>query len=460
MKKIKVKPILGLRLLVAVLFLSASSAAFGQELILESLDNYLLCDTSMIRTKNDTTMVICNRKDRHTTFMLVNIGATNTPILYFDDVYVNDFELIGNRIYYCGYEMDGTIRKAVFGFFDYNTFSSTFPVLDYYVLDFCTEFKKLDLYQIVEYPTTETHLVMTGSTGTRPDALVEVKHVLGSTLSHCNVYVSNDETERLDDVAVTRKYVVVSSRREENGIPVVTFRSFHLPTMMGGGIFAASSVNTLLVSSPAADSPVLLDYPGTNIIDGYAAVYKIQGYSRFVMLRLNAAASYISSVEILGDDAQTVYPVDIQYNKKSSVYDILAQNIYARDERYFSHRMQIYHVTPQVYNNQVPYGEGSKYLTDGLFLKLWSIAPLQWSDYFVASGDFSQMPWLFRYNHNMWKYCPERFEYIFDVGEPKSISRECLIIYKRHYFEKKEKQIRDNEILFRTKCGHITEQED
>ena len=94
MNKNYIKKTLGPRLLAAMLFFSAFSTVSGQELIKEIGSNYYLCDTSIIGVYDDSTVVICNRRnDSKSTFMLVNLGSANVPTLYLDSILVNDIKL-------------------------------------------------------------------------------------------------------------------------------------------------------------------------------------------------------------------------------------------------------------------------------------------------------------------------------------------------------------------------------
>lgn len=410
-----------LRLFAAMLFLAASQTAFGQEIIRGS-NNDDMCDTSIIRAKGNDTVFIYNKKNDHSksSFIMVANGITPAvPRLDMENLYVNDFELYGNAIYFCGYKIERAGRKAIFGHFGISSFPNA--TISYYELDTCTELRKLDFYRIHEgiiYPNYENHLVMTGTTtGARTDVVVDMLiytiipyPIPPVTPYGCEMYFSNDEDENFDDVAVTSDHVVVSSRRKVEEIPVIDFYQFERPSMLGNTIFS-SSFTHLLVWSPAAETPVLLEHVSG---DDYAAVYKIEGFVQMVMHQINVLSGIVSSVEILGGEPAIVIPMDIKYNRKTSVFDILAKREYSKNVPDEFLPMQIYHVTPDVVNHVAILGDGTKY--PGNFV--WSIDPTKETAFFVASGAEYWLPKMFKYRHDQWKDCPESFEYNYEIGKP------------------------------------------
>lgn len=412
-------------LLATSLFLSVSQSAFGQEIIREVTEDYLLCDTSIIRAIDNDAVLIYNKRSK-STFMLVASGMDTIPTMYFENYFVNDFEIVGKAVYFCGYRLDGGMKKAIFGYFNLSSIPNG-PV-SYFELDTCTELKKLDCYQIEDMTYYENHIVMTGTTGTRSNVLVD--KIMGGTipyppfppypLSLCEVYFSNNENESFDDVMVTDNYVVVSTRNKAAGLPVVDFWQFDKPTLSMMYIFN-SNIHHIRLGSPYADTPVFLEHESG---DRYAAVYKDGGFPRIVMLKLGAPNIFNNCVEILDDEMETIIPMDIKYNGDSAVYDILARiKYYRNDPNYYWVPMQIYHITPTIVNNQTIFGNGTRYANR----RVWSIDPMFSTPYFSASGDESQIPRMFRYRHDQWIQCPERFLYKFVIGQPEIVINDDYI---------------------------------
>ncbi len=404
--------------LAALLLLCAAGTLHAQELIRGAID-YLLCDTSIIRTIGEDSVLIYN-KNNTSTFMIVRPGLDPVPTRYLDSIFVNDFEVVGKEMYFCGYKFDGERKKGVFGSFPLSRFNSNDTTLKYYELDTCTELRKLEFYSYGDMLYYEGHLVMTGTTGTRSDVLVH-KIVYAtvpeppmppSPLSVCDIYFSQNKEESFDDVAVTKDYVVVSTRNTVEGIPIVDFWHFDRPTMTLMPLLS-SNIHHLRSGSPFAETPVFLEHTEGN---DYAAVFKNGVFSRMDVLLLTAPNNINSCVEIFGDETETIIPIEIKYNTRSSVTDILARSIYYRDNlEYQFVPMQIYHVTPAVINNSVPFGNVTKY-PDRF---LWSLDPAKSSYCFFASGGEGLLPNLFKYRHDQWERCPERFFYRFEVGSPK-----------------------------------------
>lgn len=442
-----------LRLFAAMLFLTASPPAFSQEYIREVTEDYLLCDTSIIRAIGNDTVLIYNKRDQ-STFMMVHQGIDTISTLYWEDIFVNDFEVINKMVYFCGYKLEGNVKKAIYGNFKLPISSNT--DVYYSEWDTCMELKKIDFYVagdlLLHY---EEHIVMTGSTGTRSDVIVD--KVVFSTVPPppfpppypplgCRVYFSNNEYENFDDIAVTDNYIVVSSRSKIEGIPVIDFWQFDRPPSAGMYLFP-SMVNHLRVGSPSAETPVFLEHAAS---DDYAAVYKVSGFSPMAMLLLTAPNTFVNCVEIMGEETINI-PMDIKYNKKTDVFDILARSRYRDDSERIYAQMQIYHVTPAVISNTVPYGMGTKYSG---FRLLWSIDPTKDSYHFVASGAESQIPRLFKYRHDQWKSCPDRLIYRYETGKlENAFKRDEISDYKVYKLEQKTIETWLHKIPFPLRCG-------
>ncbi len=429
----------------SVLFLSIFSSAIGQEYI-RGTDQYLLCDSSIIRAIGNDSVLIYNR--RYTsTFMLMTAGMNPVPILYLrDSIYVNDFEVDGSIVYFCGYKLNERAKEAVFGTFSILTFPNVTVV--YNIVDSCAELKKLEYYTYGDMTYSEFNIVMTGTTtGERSDVLVHT--ISGATVPAppftnpfdvYSVYFSSDRDESFDDVAATENYVVVSTRNKMNDIPIIDFWQFEKQTAPFMSLLY-SNIHHIRMGSPIAETPVFLE---SSTGDNYSAIFKIDGMSRMAMLQLTAPVNVNTSVEISGDDALTIIPIDIKYNKLRNDFDILARRIHYRDEpeQQFI-PMQIYHVTQTVINNTVPLGMGTNYPER----RLWSIDPTESTAYFVASGSAVDAPRLFKYHYYQWKRCPQQFEYQYDTWEPKGAVDKDSLTKIKWYDKEPKKPITDCESI-------------
>ena len=209
MKTTRTKHRFFLRLVAAILFLSSSAPSFGQEITRDAL--YLWSDTSIIRDLSKDASLICSRANS-SCFSLVNTitpGSTDTiPTMYLDSFFVNDFEVVGNMVYFCGYKIVDRVKKGTFGYFELTYFPNA-PVY-YYATGAYKEMRQIDVYELNIQFQYETHLVMTGTTTAgRSDALLDMNLSVPYGIN-CQAYVSNEENEIFDDVAVTKNNVVVS----------------------------------------------------------------------------------------------------------------------------------------------------------------------------------------------------------------------------------------------------------
>lgn len=440
------------QLFAAVLFFSISFPVAGQEQIREAPTEYL-SDTSIIREiVKDSVMIYSRSKDSITdeiisTFILMKNGNYSPYKMSFDSIYVKDFEVYKNRVYFCGYMFVNEIPKGVFGYFYYRLFPT--GTVSLYIVDDVSELNKLDAYTTVEMQfMEEPHLVMTGIlSNPRLDVLVDITMPVSGQL-YGQYYKAENENEKLDDVAVTQNYVVVSSRKVENGIPFIYYLQFKIPHYLGQNIFSAS-LERIRVSSPVAKTLVLLEH---SVGDNYASAYKNRGYPQMEVSFFSAPSTIVKGITIWADSLKTYYPMDIKYHKGSKVYDILARNRYKVFDYLIFNNMQIYHIDQNVYNDLTTYGNITRYPEEE---SLWSIDPLNKNiNYFGASGADVQTLRYYRYNHYQWEECPIQSLYYFRMGKPEgAYVGEWWVPVLPVVLEKLSKEKDVKEIPFPIKCG-------
>ena len=402
------------RMLTVALFVIFTFSAHGQELIREAPSE--AHGMSIIRHgRMDSTWIYeyaFGEIDR-SSFVLATGGSTYANAIFFDSLFVNDFEIFEGKVYLCGYMLDETMnRVAMFGYFLINQFPNC--NINYCLVDDCTEFKKIDVYKTVQMQfMEETHLVMTGtSRAGHTDVLVDITKSITPPI-YGNIYESNNENESIDDVAVTDKYVVVSTRNKENGIPLIYYWQFDRPQLLGQDIFSVS-MKRIRVSSPISESPVSLEHTED---DNDAAVYKNSGYQQIEMTLLEAPYTIHGGFTIFGDQFnECTIPTDIKYSKNTNVYDILAHKETHLVDYVIFPEMRIYHVTSDELGNISLLGNGTRYPYNEIF----SIDHVG-GGYFVASGRGFESTALrmFEYKYNKWDECPEKFNYPYRLGKPE-----------------------------------------
>ncbi len=445
MKTTRTKHRFFLRLVAAILFLSSSAPSFGQEITRDAAN--FLCDTSIIRSLAGDASLICDRTTRSSFTMMPGGAGVVPPPMFLDSFLVNDFEVMGNMVYFCGYKMVDGKKKGAFGHFDLVTFPIS--TVFYYATGSYEEMRKIDVYELNIQFQYETHLVMTGTTtGGRSDALLDMNLSVPYGIN-CQAYVSNEENEIFDDVAVTKNNVVVSVRKEAYGFPVIDFWQFPQPTTLGSFILS-SGFDRLRLASPVVETPVFLEHTAN---DKFAAVSKVNGFNRMVFMKPDVLTNTCKIVEIYGDELKTLIPMDIKYNTKGKVYDILARRYRPKDSVKYDPPMRIYHVTAPVINGYAPYGEGIWYPDHSV----WSIDPKNnpQNDMFVASGSWGGTLSFFRYWHNQWVKCPERFEYDYAAGEVKMSLETDELSPKNHIIKEHEYETRDWPNALPVKCEEI-----
>ncbi len=393
------------RLLVVVVVISVGVVSHGQELIRETVD-ILNCDSSIVRQYSEDVAYVYNRTKRTSPFMKVTEGVTICPSVYIEPLYMNDFEFKDSMVYFCGYLNEDGQKRGVLGYFPLSSFPNV--NVSYFVVDECTGLVKLDLYEVYDgySPVGEVHLVSTGTTtGDRTDALIDMT-LFSNPMFNCLIHFASAPDEYYDDVATTVNNVVVSTRNvEPDGTPVVNLWEYVRPTAPGTTIFQ-TSVSRKRITSPIADSPVLLEHIANS---EYSAVYKNSGYSRISVLKTNVGASAsINAVDILWLEGMVV-PKDIKWECRYRNFDVLTFGHPAEE-----FRTQIYHLPPSVFDGTAPNGTGTRYS----YSLLWSIDPCRYPYCdFVVSGSWGQQPRLCRYYYNHTGDCPDEFEYYYALGK-------------------------------------------
>lgn len=442
MKQNKQNTRIVLRLLSLAVLLSFFPNAFGQEYIKETSVPYH-SDTSIVRQTSRGTVMIYNRGEGRSSFLSVVSGDNFPYEIHIAPLYVNDFEVFEKMIYFCGYKYENNDSSAIFGFFKIDSFPNN--TVYYYEFPICKELKKIEAYKTPSQFNQETHLVMTGAINNRSDMLVDM-NLNTPAMNNCEAYISQNEKEYFDDIAVTSSRIVVSSRTEENNTPIVNFWQYVMPTTAGQNIFL-TGVDRIRVNSPVADSPVWLEH--TNA-DNYAASYKESGYYRIILLLLDVSYNSPKSIDIFRDSI--VYPMEIKYlSGQNFVYDILAKDMNF-DEPQYTSKMKIYHITSDILSNYYFVGHGTWYPDS----HLWSIEPVGAAyNSFVVSGYKNHLLRLSQYRYDYWLGCPSQFDFLVTHGIPTGKKLpDYLPMTHLYYLEKKKIKPPLWKIEFPVICGN------
>lgn len=435
------------RLLSAVLFFSASYFLYGQEHRRETID-YRICDTSIVREVSKDSILNYNHTQNTSTLMLVK-NILNMPTKYIEPLYINDIEMFGDWILFCGYMLvdeSESVKKAMVGYYSLDSFPN--GPINYYLIEDCKELKKLDFYQIETEPIEKgIHLVMTGTTdGTRSDVLVDVPVFV--IPGDFKIYFSDDDNENFDDVAVTADYVVVSSRNRVQEIPIIEFLYFKKPSYTGQHIFLFPH-DRFFVYNPVVETPVFLEHVEAN---NYVAVYKVEGFSRIAMLALNVANASYRAFEIMADQSWPNIPIDIKYSMGKSIYCILAR---VRGGYNPNPPTQIYRVTSDDLLGNTSNGLGLKYTEN--YTYFWSLDRLtDGTQRFVTSGGTGNLSTMLWFDPLQVYGCADRFVYQYNVGKLNgSFEKDLVLDIVTKIIPINEYENREKNIPFPVKCATI-----
>ena len=176
---------------------------------------------SIRRTIDADEWMIYSFYENRVSFTLVNESITTALVLKFplaeDGFYVvNDFEILNDSVYFCGYKENWQgLKTAIFGYFALAGFPTT--NVYYYAVAGFSNFDKMDLYDDEGHP----HVVMIGDALHQAQVIVDTREVgLNHWIFDIADYSYQSELLdiRFDDVAVTDDYVFVTSRGLYDGI--------------------------------------------------------------------------------------------------------------------------------------------------------------------------------------------------------------------------------------------------
>lgn len=212
-------------------------------------------DTSIVRSMSNGNFLFYNRIGFKSSFIMVSGASSSSDQLQLEDyIYIKDFDIYGNMVYFCGYMPSGQGSEAIVGYFSLLSFPTT-QVFYYHYTD-AISFNKIDTYEILS-PTFERHAVMTGSISATQGCVVDA-YPISSTqwMIECCALPVN---EQYDDVATRNSRIVISSRGYSNsGSFVGKLWCYSKPTVSGTTIFS-TSLYRKIISYPVPSSPIWME---------------------------------------------------------------------------------------------------------------------------------------------------------------------------------------------------------
>ncbi|MCR5444915.1 MAG: hypothetical protein K6E96_04425 [Bacteroidales bacterium] len=364
------------------LFLTSTPAATAQEYI-KKVDG-IYSDTSIIREYKEDVRIIYSQQGDDKQFIKVTESGTTAPLLVLnDDIFVSDFEIMEDTLYFCGVRYFNQLY-AFLGYIDLTSFPSTFYGNHFPDMG---AFYKMEVFR--SRNGGEKHIVMTGDAVNRGSCVVDVRMPTSGSWSY---YFSPADSSWaiFDDVAVTDTRVLASLRTStQNGYVYY----FNHPAMN----------NSFLIS------PAFKMHLGGGIISPIVLENCQSNYYALACRRLHDKLSYIIEVRAYHDNgfyrgryiagSQTYqFPIDLKYNTDKRELDMLTNEIAQNP----IHR--IYHID-----------------STGLFLcrTMWFATPRVFSldylatdpNHFVASGwgDDREL-WFYKYSPSIRGVCSDTIQ--------------------------------------------------
>ena len=316
------------RVLLLALLLAAATVAPAQTSFIRE-DVNILSDNSIIRQVNDTSWVIYSYYANRATFIL---ATSNSPVVKVMDlgyrtIVINDFEVTGNTVYFCG-NWNSFPAKAVLGKFSLSSFPYS-PNIKVATVDTMMTFDKLDLMN----SSIGLHMLMVGRSSYTDYRIVDTYEMLSPNIVFNIFDQTPDIADKWDDIAVTNEHVVVSGRNTNVNQPVLLYLDQPVP----GGAFPNPSTATYLQCAYTANQPVWIKYCED---DAFATATISLNNWLYV-------SGFTGTTHISTQRSITNYDfmdcVDLAYNKYNRILDVLVHHSVSNT---FS--SSIYHLEPSM----------------------------------------------------------------------------------------------------------------
>lgn len=293
-------------LLSLLLFAAPAAKAQFQEYIREVQG--LQTEYSIVREYSQDTMLVYSQNYKDGTggrFMKVaESGAVVISMVILDEMYISDFEIYNDTVYFCGdYSFNG-LQRGIMGFFDLSTFPN--PTIRAHRSQAFYSFEKLDVVNSIY--GGPLHIVMTGKHRENGDCLIDAPKPSGGPWPF--FYIRG----AFEDVAMTNRHVVATYRKDRVG----ALYHFGHPTL--GGLIFWGIINRIDLDSNIT-SPMLLEYDHP---DYYSASYRktVGSNTEIIINRFDEQHSNYNRIVIPVSNA-TQCPKEIKYNSYDDVLDVL-----------------------------------------------------------------------------------------------------------------------------------------
>lgn len=293
------------------LFLISTPAATAQEYI-KKVDG-IYSDTSIIREYKEDVRIIYSQQGDDKQFIKVTESGTTAPLLVLnDDIFVSDFEIMDDILYFCGVRYFNQLYGFL-GYIDLTSFPSTFYGNHFPDMG---GFYKMEVFRS-QYGG-EKHIVMTGDAVNWGSCVVDVRMPTSGSWSY--YYSLADSSWAIfDDVAVTDTRVLVSLRTStQNGY--VCF--FNHPALNNSFLITPAFK---LHMDNGIISPIVLENCQSNYF--VTACRRLHEKLSYIIEVRAYNDSYFHGCRYIAGTTRYQFPIDLKYNSDKKELDMLTNEI-------------------------------------------------------------------------------------------------------------------------------------
>lgn len=277
----------------------------------------IMGDSSVIRRiTTDKWMVYSNYKGTTRFYAVSASGATaNYLQISVKDTHIYDFQIIKDTVFFCGYVNVNGTTQALLGYFPLAGFPNV--TVKCKTFDYLKSFRKMAVFTAGE----QIHVVMTSTKSiNNAGTMVDARRVAGNSWE-VNTVDNMLVTETFDDVIVTSKHIIFSSRyfrlipQDAPGYDFTRIWFIDRPVYAGTSIFS-TSIFTRSIQSPSPTDAVLLENIGN---DCFISVNPIAG--NYLLASRFGGTYYDASAQFHADG--TTQLKDLENNQLYDTHEVL-----------------------------------------------------------------------------------------------------------------------------------------
>ena len=290
--------------------------AMGQDYI-RNIPDINKIEHSVVRELNRESWLVYFYSPGQSGFSKQVQGGNSTGILNLPEyLYVNDFEVLGDYVYFCGHLFHNSqARTGVIGRFDYVTVNTFHPV------ELCIVNEADDIIKLEPYICETTpRIIAAGRMSDTTGVLIDMAYT-GSLSVSLNMAVADTVGEMFSDVAVSDNMIYAASINKEYFLAHGRQWFFSRPTLLGVNPFAYYH-SSHYAHTVISKGPLIENVGGDSVVFASKTAFMPKNF-----LYQYSSDVYYDGVQIvdIGNYEEQYNIVDVKYDDYSHTINLLTQ---------------------------------------------------------------------------------------------------------------------------------------